>query len=45
LAQSGLVLKKSGGGLAQSKTLAREAAIHANAKRLGLRQPPGALSA
>ena len=34
---------KSGGGLAQSKTLARDTVCLANAKRLGLRQSSGAL--
>jgi len=35
--------EKSGGGPPQSKTLARFAAAPDNAKRLGLRQSPGAL--
>jgi hypothetical protein len=36
---------KSGRGLPQSKTLARRSAANVNAKRLGVLQPSGALSA
>ena len=35
---------RSGRGLPQSKTLARNIEVHDYAKRLGMRQPPGALT-